>query len=391
MKKTNLYSPNCGVKKSPVLYRVIPSALGPNDNPGPPCYLLTMKKWFLSLTILAGLIVVAIFQFSQPTDFPKAQPNTAYTPQNLDFKEQKVRSLTYNGVGGTQNYLEVIENPENNIPNPLILITGLEDITENWWKTAEEALRRGFQKVYIIELRGQGRSQRPKNNFNKSVHISDFSFYTEDLIRAFQAIEAKVSPIGERPFVIAHSTGALVYAASLKRIKKEWPAWTPLKISFWTPLIQPDISPLLNNFLIRPMLGGLAQLSQTMNRTLLGRRFVLRDFDENKITGSRERYEWSEKIRVAEGLASSGVSLRWALEMVPVAEKLLAENYRDIEQPCLIFTAENDQVVRNDWSVDNQWIRVERLSGSAHALHLESPPIFRTAVENTFSFFLAPK
>jgi alpha-beta hydrolase superfamily lysophospholipase len=348
-----------------------------------------MRKIVAGVSVFSSLLLGSLFYASEPLPIPAPGDKAAYRPEDQTFKATFVQSHYYEGVEGTRNYLEVISRPENPIASPLLIITGIEDITENWWATAQRALELGFRNLYIIELRGQGRSQRTRNNFNGSIHINDFNNYSDDILRALQSIEKTFGPPESPPFAIAHSTGTLALTHTLSRLQTEPSShWVPQKISFWGPLVKPDISPLLNNTLVRPLLAGLDQLGTLFGRTLLGRHFPERDFAENRVTTSQERYEWSENLRLQEGLRSSGISLRWALEMAPVAETLMADGYSSVTQPLLVLKAEDDQIVRNDWHLKNPMVQVETIAGAQHALHLERPEIFDEVVTQTFRFFL---
>ncbi len=347
-----------------------------------------MKKWVIFPLSLIGLILGAIFYLSSPTQSYRQPSTPPFSEADLDFQNDHLRHHYYEGFAGLKNYYAKLENLDNPIETPLILVTGLEDITENWWDTAKAAFDKGFRHVYIIELRGQGRSERVEGNSNQSIHINDFDSYVEDIIRAHRAIEKDYGVPNDSPFLIAHSTGTLVYTASLSRIRAEIPQWEPSKLSYWAPLVQPKVSPLLNNPVVKPLLKGVSMLGQRMGRTVLGRRFSPLSFEENKVTTDPNRFEWSEKIRLAENQNSSGVSLLWALETFPVADALLANDYQPIVQPCLVLKAGNDLVVDNEWHIENDHFVFEMIPEAKHALHLERPEIFDSVVESTFQFFM---
>ncbi len=344
-----------------------------------------MKKGLLFSALFLVLLYGTMFYLARPSQNTVVE-DLGKPPAGLSALD--VMDHYYSGVGDTRNYYTEINNPKNKIANPLIIITGLEDITENWWPTAQQALAFGFQRIYIVEIRGQGRSQRVPGNSNTSAHIRYFTNYTQDILLALKEIDKTSGRPEKPPFVIAHSTGTLVYTASLPKIRRHLPAWEPEKISLWTPLVRPKISPLVNNSVVKPLLRVFESLASTLGLTLLGKRFYPRPFSENKLTSDPEKHKWSEGLRYSQKLNSSGVSLRWALEVFSAADQMRTDNYKVLSQPVLIFKAENDQVVRNDWKIDHPLVEVVEIKSAQHGLHIEKDSIFQEVINRTFQFFL---
>ncbi len=345
-----------------------------------------MKKGLLFSALFLFLLYGTMFYLARPSSHEITIKDLGKAPAGLPRLE--VKDHYYSGVDGTRNYYTEINKTENPITHPLVIITGLEDITENWWPTAQQALTSGFQRIFIIEIRGQGRSQRVPGNSNASAHIQYFTNYTQDILLALKDIDKKAGPPQKPPFVIAHSTGTLVYTASLPKIRRYLPAWEPEKISLWTPLVKPKISPMVNNSVVRPVLRVFEWLASSLGLTLLGKRFYPRPFSENKLTSDPEKHKWSEGLRYSQKLNSSGVSLRWALEVFAAADQMRTDNYSVLSQPVLVFKAKKDQVVRNDWTIDHPLVEVVEIDNAQHGLHIEKDSIFKKVINRTFQFFL---
>lgn len=318
------------------------------------------------------------------------EPFAAYTfsEDEKTFQDKYIQDLYYEGVGGTHNYYSYIAAPNNPIEHPLILVTGLEDIVENWWPTVKKALSDGYQEIYIYEIRGQGRSDRVPKNSIKAAHVEKFENYTEDFMRFLKNLDESGKTAKKRPFIIAHSTGSLVISSALPEIREKLPHWSPKKIVFWTPYIKLKVTPLLNNFVVRPLIAGIDWFASKLGILIMGKKFVIQNFEENRLTSNREFFEWSERIRRGNGWASSGVTLKWVLESMKVSNQFLKDHYQQIKVPCLIFTAENDHVVDNDWKLENSHIEVREIKGALHALHMERREIFDKAIRESFDFFL---
>lgn len=311
-----------------------------------------------------------------------------FSEQEKRFQKEFIEEFYYQGEGGVQNYYARISRPRNPVLHPLILVTGLEDIVENWWLVAQEAINAGFGEIYIYEIRGQGRSQRVPGNNIKAAHVNVFENYGKDFLRFLRVLQKEKGSSDYPPFFVAHSTGSLVVSSALPEIKQQLPDWYPAKMVYWAPLIKLNVSPWLNNPIVKSFLTVVDLMSRKMGVLILGKKFSMKAFEDNSLSGNRERYEWSERIHYGNGWASSGVSLKWVLEAIRVSEKHLENSYQVIDRPTRIYKAGKDKVVRNDWSLNNPNIEVRHLPDAQHALHIEDDNTFQKITRETFDFFL---
>lgn len=311
-----------------------------------------------------------------------------YSPQELKFKNSYLSDHTYRGTNKTLNYYSKVSKTDNTIENPLILVTGLEDLPENWWSTAQRALARGFKTIYIVEIRGQGHSQRVPGNTKKLSHINSFSNYINDFILFLKELKRLGEEPKAAPFIIAHSTGGLVVTSSLSRIQNEVPQFKPKKLALWTPFIRSNSSPLLDNRLTITLLSVFEKLARSFGWFIVARSFEPVNFENNQLTHDQNKFSRSEQIKYSQDLNSNGISLRWAIEVFHQAHEMLDNNYNSVQIPCLIFTAGQDDIVSNDWVINNSHINVNHLADAKHGLNIESDKILHPLLQQTLQFFL---
>ena len=98
----------------------------------------------------------------------------------------------------------------------VLALQGRGEYMECWFETVRDLQARGFA-VLAFDWRGQGGSQRLDANPRKG-HVSTFAAYDFDL----DAVLRLVAPTCPKPwYVLAHSTGALIAAANVRRLAAE--------------------------------------------------------------------------------------------------------------------------------------------------------------------------
>ncbi len=294
----------------------------------------------------------------------------------------------YMGLAETKNHYSLLERWQQPIKTPLIILTGVEDLPENWWETATSALEYGFSQVFIFELRGQGHSQRVPGNSKKAIHVEQFRDYASDFLLFLKVIQTRHG-IDKQPYIIAHSTGAPVLATAIPMIRESKPGLLPLKVSLWTPLIRLSLSPFIESKPMTAILTFIDRIATGLGFFLMGRRFSDRPFATNKLTNDKKKYEWAEAIRRSNNLNSSGVSLHWGLQTQKATLRLLTNNYAALNVSTLVFVAEDDQVVNNNWSIDNEHWKIKKINNAKHALHLAPDFVLTPILRETFRFFSA--
>lgn len=350
---------------------------------------MPMKRKLTSLFIAFCVVSIGLYLWQRPTyDFEQDWPEPPISKAMKSFQDTYLTNYYYRGSLGTRNYFAHYEAKSNKIENPLFIITGLEDITENWWETASGAFEQGFRHVFVIEIRGQGKSSRVPGNAIRASHVNDFSYYTKDIIYFLRAFKKEFPDIRHPPFVLAHSAGGLVFSSSLAAIKDYFPEYYPKAFSYWAPFVMSDVSPWINNWVMISILSTVDIVAQNFGIILLGRRFSLHRTEENGITHDFDKFHLSEQLRLYQGNNSIGVSLRWGIEAISKANNLYYERgYNFIDRPCLILVAENDKIVSNEWDIANPQVEKIIMPGAFHALHIEREDIFREALHMTMSFF----
>ncbi len=317
----------------------------------------------------------------------KASPYLKHFPKEVQSRLAPfINEGQYQGVDNKINHFTYFEDLNNNIATPLILVTGLEDPIPLWFLTVEKALAFGFQKIVVVEIRGQGQSEMILSG-KRLIYVQDFNHYVEDFL-SFLKKMFELGPGWQEPaFVVSHSTGALVVGHALPHWKKEIPKTYPSKLVFWTPFFKLNISPLINNSFVRTFLRGVDSTISSFGSPFLVRQYKPKAFKENTITTDRDNFALSQTMKFKEGLGTEGLSLRWVLETLEAIE-LFKENQKNwLQVPTLLFKAEIEQIVDNNYDLKNPFVKEILVSKAKHALNLEKPKTLLKVTDKTFNFF----
>lgn len=342
----------------------------------------------MTATRISFLMISLIFCFcSAAGPLPKQILRENWSGRSLQTLKQSFTEHFYTGTGGTRNHYVRFSFPENSRANPLVIVTGAEDPVPLWFSTALEFRSHGFKDIYIVDIRGQGQSDRVPGNSENALHVNDFNNYYLDFIAALKDIDTQ-SPFQEPVVILSHSTGSLVVGMSLPKIKKQLPQLKIAALAFWSPLLKLPVSPILDNALVRPLASGFERLYRLCCGLVLAKTYQKGEFKDNNLTSDPAQFEFLQKLKYDHQLGSSGVSLRWALNALEETQKLRAGPLMSLKTPTVIFFAENENVVDNYVRINNSSIMVETISKTRHALHLESPDIRVQLVDQTMAFFL---
>ena len=138
------------------------------------------------------LLLVTVFTLWTPSSFSKVFDDEAvremFSFDAAEFILSSKKDRFYQGVGGTHNYYAAIENPSGSIETPLIVVTGAEDPVPAWFRLAHHASTLGYRRIYIIEIRGQGQSQRVPGNTKRALHVRSFENYYRDFVSAIKEL-----------------------------------------------------------------------------------------------------------------------------------------------------------------------------------------------------------
>lgn len=227
--------------------------------------------------------------------------------------------------------------PEN-ARGTFVILGGRGDFIERYFETARELMERGFA-VAILDMRGQGGSQRPKRQPFRD-RTRSFAGYDED-VRTL--MESLVLPSCPPPYyALGHSTGAHVLLRMLRQ--KPWFARailvSPLVEIIYGPWPRPVATLLVNAMwftgLSSSFLPGVRK--KPMGRT---------DFPGNPLTSDRRRWDRdSSTLEVAPHLGLGGPTFGW----LGAARQSIARirRMKKPSAPVLIVAAGADRVVGNE-------------------------------------------
>lgn len=311
-------------------------------------------------------------------------PNSFLTKALQEKIEQHRTDEFYNGRGGLKNYYARFTIPTGTIETPLILITGAEDPTPIWYRTVGKAMKHGFKYIYIIEIRGQGLSQRVSGNKQKLIHINDFNNYYLDFISAIKHIY-QFNNVHNEAYVISHSTGSMVLLKSLEKLKLIVPGFNIKAMSLWAPLIRVNVSKMLDNNFIINFINKIESLYRYCCGLFIYKKYNKSDFASNKLTNNLNRFNSYQDLMYNYGHGSKGVSLFWVTGLL---KELRQNGILKADIPTLNLKAEHDQIVSNHYSIQNPLLKSYIIKGSKHSFNLESDTIFNEVISKTFNFLL---
>ena len=333
------------------------------------------------------LLTVTFWNTTLADPLPSAVLRENWSGKKLQALKDSFTEHFYKAQGYIENHYVRFSFPENSRTNPLIIVTGAEDPVPLWFNTALEFQSHGFRDIYIVDIRGQGQSDRVPGNTTNALHLDDFNNYYLDLVAALKDIDSQ-RPLHEPAVILSHSTGSLVVGMSLEKIKASLPDMKIAAMAFWTPLFKLPVSPLLDNAVVRPLVSGFEKLYRKCCGLLLAKKYEKGNFEGNNLTSDRVQFDFLQKLKYDHQLGSSGASLRWALNALEETKKLRSGPLKTLKIPTMVFFAETERVVDNNVKIDNSVIMTETISRTRHALHQESPDIRIQLVDQTMAFFL---
>lgn len=230
--------------------------------------------------------------------------------------------------------------PEN-ARGTFVILGGRGDFIERYFETARELLERGFA-VVVLDMRGQGGSQRPKRQIYRD-RTRSFTGFDEDVRTLMEDLVIPSCPAPHH--ALGHSTGAHVLLRLLRN--KPWFARvilvSPLVEIIYGPWPRPVAWLLLNTM----WFTGLASFFLPgVRRKPMGRA----DFPGNPLTSDRRRWERdSATLELAPHLGLGGPTFGW----LGAARQSIARIRRMRKKPMapvLIVAAGADRVVGNEES-----------------------------------------
>lgn len=229
----------------------------------------------------------------------------------------------------------------HNAKGAVVVVPGRSEPAAKYKEVAEDLNRAGYS-VYVLDLRGQGESDRLLPDAQIG-HVNKFQDYADDL-KQFVAdvVSPRSDALGVRDlYLLAHSMGGAISALYLEQ----------------------NNSPFRSVVLSSPMLQvNLAPYPESVARAILefnllsgnGRKYVqgtgpyavaTDTFAANKGTHSLERFSSYQKLLSDEpNLAMGGPSYHWLKEALNVRGKIFS-GAKQLHVPTLILEAGQDKIV----------------------------------------------
>lgn len=283
------------------------------------------------------------------------------------------RILTSDGVG-----LRLVHWPARPGTSPLgtvFVLEGSSEYAEKYGPTAEVLTRRGIA-VVVLDWRGQGLSERPRDSAHlpsKLCHIGDFDEYQHDLAALVQA--ARTMPL-PRPWLLAgHSMAGEIALRGLATGTQPFDACL-----FTAPMWNLPVPRGMNALAL-----GLARairkshLAETSLPGMGRLPYVLASrFESNRLTSDPGMWAFLQRqAQAAPELVQAGPSFGWIAEGLIACAHDTALASPDL--PCVTFLGTQETLVSVRAIRDRmaRWPggRLEIVEGAKHELLLERPEI----------------
>ena len=250
------------------------------------------------------------------------------------------RAFPFQASDGAKLRGAVWEQPAGEPTGTALLLGGRTEFIEKNLEATEELLKRGY-KVWTLDWRGQGLSQRALDDRDKG-HIENYQQFLDDLALF---VERFVVPEAKRPLVLlAHSMGGHISLRYLHDNPGRFAA-----AAFSSPMV--DIQPTgLKRLAVKALANVGAALSPESYVCGTGPYSDKdRRFEGNILTSDRMRFEGMvAQIDEERKLALGGPTFGWLEATYESVATLCAPAYaRAIETPILIASAGDEKIVDN--------------------------------------------
>ncbi|MCP3944623.1 MAG: alpha/beta fold hydrolase [Desulfobacteraceae bacterium] len=366
-----------------------------------------MKKGFVlvllsTILIWAGFLEnsYAVFEGDFEYDYER------YVMADYDTGEFK----SFNGVDGVkiayvkfdrlnQDFLD-----DNAYKGAIVIQHG---DTESYKKYAEliydlKILRQmGFQ-VFLMDLRGQGYSERMLNNKYKD-YVEDYDDYVTDYTTFIDTIVQENNP--PQLFAVSHSLGGWVTFRFMEDNPDTFDGavlCSPM-LKPWTGGMSENTAYKIAETAVKLGMGKLYALGESFFGETLGPRnkfFMKAKFEDNKVTTSEVRWtKWNDVLQENDNeLDVNGHTFNWIYEAIDSSRYARDhENASVIKTPMVIFEAQNDLIVDTSVfpgiceAINNAGGNCDNLPfgfESKHELFMEQDILRDEVVNQTISFIL---
>ena len=309
-----------------------------------------------------------------------------YREEMLNKVEPYLKKRMTNGyILGKKNlrlYYEkfIVKNSKANI----VICHGFGEYTEKYYELIYYFMKENYS-VFIIEHRGQGRSQRLGID-DSQTNVEKFNYYIDDFKKFIDEI---VIPNNNNKnlLLFAHSMGGGIGTIFLEEYTNYFKAAV---LSSPMHEINTGKSPkILADIVSMGMkLCGKGTTYLPGQTPYRGKKFI-----NSKTTSCKERYEYQyEKIRKNNVYHTGGSSALWYLESSKATKKLVKrENASKVNIPVLLFQAEYDthvipigQIKFATYAKNCNLIHVK---GSKHGSYFERDEILFPFINKVLSFY----
>lgn len=247
--------------------------------------------------------------------------------------------------------------PSTSTRGTVVLLSGRSEFIEKYFEVVGALLERGYA-VATLDWRGQGLSDRSLPNPYKG-HVEHFDLYVSDLRHV---IETFVLPNCKGPYrLVCHSLGGNIGLRYLGAHPDTFsdalfsaPMWGIGRAARTTPFVR-----------------GVSAVTRTLG---LGARYVpgtggdwfpgSYPFEDNVLTGDRDRFERAEEQRIADPrLALGAPTLGWVRQAIASMDVIHRAGFPEaIDIPMQICSAKKDALV----SVASHQLIARRLKNAKH-------------------------
>lgn len=271
----------------------------------------------------------------------------------------------------------------------VLISSGRMEMALKYAELCFELVQAGYS-VFLLDHRGQGLSQRELSNPHKG-YIADFSLYQHDLA---QFVEHVIIPSGHQRYIaLGHSMGCAILAGYLQQHRHP----------FCAAILASPMFGIYTGLVPARLAESIALAFGAVNRALTTQPWYFpgqsdyreKEFNNNPLTSSAERYQWLlQRYRELPQAQLGGVTTQWVSAAI-LAMRQLQQSAAQWHTPVLLLQAGADKVVSNH--AQNQWYRQLpdtvlhqqlRLAGARHEIFMESDEL-RLQALNAINSFLA--
>lgn len=266
----------------------------------------------------------------------------------------------------------------------IVICNGFGEYTEKYYELIYYFMKADYS-VFIIEHRGQGRSQRLGID-DSQINVEKFDYYVEDFKKFIDEIVIPDSN-NKSLLLFAHSMGGGIGTIFLEKY-----------INYFKAAVLSSPMHEINTGKVPRILADI--ISRGMKLCGKGIKYLPGQIPytgkksfPSRTTSCKERYEYEyEKIKNNNDYHSGGSSALWYTESSKATRKLVKkENASKVKIPVLLFQAEYDTHViprgQNKFAAYAKNCKLIHIKGSKHESYFESDEIAFDVIDKIISFY----